>query len=182
MSKAYCIIQARTGSTRLPGKVLMDIGGRPMLARVVERCREAKSLEGVVVATSVLPGDDPIAELAATSGWLCVRGSEDDVLDRYHQAATAVDADEIVRVTADCPLIDPAIIDLVLGTLRESGADYAANTVAPRTYPRGLDTEAFTRAALETAWREAEAEAQRCLLYTSPSPRDGLLSRMPSSA
>lgn len=147
------IIQARMSSTRLPGKVLLDLGGQPMLARVVERTRAARSIDRVVVATTVEPEDEPIVALCNSRGWSVSRGSRDDVLDRYYQAAIADGADLIVRITSDCPVIDPEIIDRVVKRL-EGAADYASNINPRRTFPRGLDVEAFTFAALSTAWRE----------------------------
>ena len=131
------------GSTRLPGKVLAPIGGEPMLARVVERASAARSIDRLVVATTTAPGDDPIVDLALERHWDVARGSVDDVLDRYYQAAVEREATIVVRVTSDCPLIDPAIIDAVVARLRDSDADYASNTLEPRTYPRGLDVEAM---------------------------------------
>jgi spore coat polysaccharide biosynthesis protein SpsF len=147
------IIQARMSSTRLPGKVLLDLAGQPMLARVVERARLARSIDRVVVATTVEPEDEPIVALCNSRGWSVSRGSRDDVLDRYYQAALADGADPIVRITSDCPLIDPEIIDSVVKRL-DGTVDYASNINPQRTFPRGLDVEAFTFAALSTAWRE----------------------------
>ena len=154
------IVQARTGSTRLPGKVLADIEGRPMLVRVLERASRARLVDRIVVATTDRPADDDVEALCAAEGVACHRGSADDVLDRYAQAARRFGADTVVRLTGDCPLLDPAVVDLVVAALRDSGADYATNTLPP-TFPDGLDVEAFTRAALERAWREAELPAER---------------------
>jgi len=150
------IIQARLSSTRLPGKVLLDLAGEPMLARVVARTRRAKTLAGVVVATSTHASDDPIAALSAKRGWPCFRGSLDDVLDRYYQAARAYRADVVVRITSDCPLIDPEVIDRVVGELlaRQPEVHYASNVAPRRTFPRGLDTEAVRFDALARAWFE----------------------------
>jgi spore coat polysaccharide biosynthesis protein SpsF len=147
------IIQARMSSTRLPGKVLLDLAGEPMLARVVERARQARSIDRVIVATTVESEDEPIVALCDSRGWSVSRGSRDDVLDRYYQAALADGADPIVRITSDCPVIDSEIIDSVVKRL-DGTADYASNINPRRTFPRGLDVEAFTFAALSTAWRE----------------------------
>jgi spore coat polysaccharide biosynthesis protein SpsF len=147
------IIQARMSSTRLPGKVLLDLAGEPMLARVVERTRRARTIDRVIVATTVESEDEPIAELCRARGWVVSRGSRDDVLDRYYQAAVAARADPIVRITSDCPLTDPEIIDRVVKRL-DGTVDYASNINPRRTFPRGLDVEAFTFAALSAAWRD----------------------------
>ena len=158
------IIQARMSSTRLPGKVLKEIAGKPMLAWVVERARKAHTVSEVVIATTVEPSDDPIVSFCAQMGYACTRGSLEDVLDRYYQAARAYQADVVVRVTADCPLIDPAEIDHVVREYQRSGVDFAANRLPPpfgRTYPIGLDTEVCSFAALERAWREAKEPYQR---------------------
>jgi spore coat polysaccharide biosynthesis protein SpsF len=175
--RTVAIIQARMASSRLPGKVLMDLAGTPMLGRVVERTREARSTEAVVVATTDEPSDDPIMDYCKAGGIDVVRGSHFDVLDRYHAAAQAVQAKIVIRITADCPLIDPGLIDDTVGALlgravpgaASGGApaatfDFAANRLPPpwrRTYPIGLDTEACTFAALETAWREAKQPVER---------------------
>jgi spore coat polysaccharide biosynthesis protein SpsF len=161
MARTVAIIQARTGSSRLPGKVLLPLLGQPILTRVVERTRRAKLVDEVVVATTRLPADDAIAQLAANSGWALVRGSETDLLERYLAAASAHDADVIVRITSDCPLIDPELVDDVIRARHDTGVDYAANNLEPRTYPRGLDVEAVTRAALERANAEDRSPASR---------------------
>ncbi len=158
--KAVAIVQARMGSTRLPGKVLMDIGGRTMLERVVERARRAELLQEVVVATTVEPADDALADLATQKGWAVFRGSQDDVLERYEQAARRFDARVIVRITSDCPLIDPGVVDDVVRALTRSGADYCSNCLR-RTFPRGLDVEAMTRDSLEIMAEEATLPHER---------------------
>jgi spore coat polysaccharide biosynthesis protein SpsF len=138
------IIQARMGSTRLPGKVLKDLAGEPMLARVVERTRRAGMLNEVVVATSVLPTDDRIAQLCAERGWTCFRGSETDVLDRYYHAALEFQADIIVRVTSDCPLIDPQLIDRHVERLMKRWAEVDLVTnMLQQSFPLGLAVEAL---------------------------------------
>jgi spore coat polysaccharide biosynthesis protein SpsF len=155
------IIQARSGSTRLPGKVLMDIAGYPMVSRVVQRSRQARLLTEVVLATSTEERDEPLARLAAQLDVPCFRGSEGDVLSRFFGATQAFNADLVVRLTADCPLLDGAVIDQVVRVFQESeGMDYVSNTLE-RTYPRGLDTEVFTRDALARAHREAKLPYER---------------------
>jgi glutamate-1-semialdehyde 2,1-aminomutase/spore coat polysaccharide biosynthesis protein SpsF len=154
------IIQARMGSSRFPGKTLADLAGRPMLSRVVERVSQSRAINKVVVATSIAAGDDPIAELCAKEGVPCFRGSEDDVLDRFYGAAKEHGADVVVRITADCPLIDAAVIDCVVERFQGSNCDYASN-VLHYTYPDGLDTEVFSMAALAEAWREAKKPSER---------------------
>lgn len=151
--RAVAVIQARTGSTRLPRKVLEDIGGEPMLSRVVARVGRASRVDAVVVATTTSPSDDVLASLANEQGWLLTRGSTDDVLDRYRQAVDEHGGDVILRVCSDCPLTSPEVIDRVIAAVADDDAvDYAANNFDPATYPKGLDVEAFTRAALDAAW------------------------------
>ncbi len=147
------IIQARMSSTRLPGKVLLDLAGEPMLARVVARTQRAKTIDRTIVATTVEPEDEPIVALCYARGWAVSRGSRDDVLDRYYQAAVSDGADPIVRITSDCPLIDPEVIDRVVERLT-AGVDYASNINPTRTFPRGLDVEAFTFVSLAAAWQD----------------------------
>ncbi len=158
--KTVAVIQARMGSTRLPGKVLMDISGRSMLEWVINRTRGARTLDEVVVATSVSPDDDVIATECDTFGVSIFRGSENDVLDRYYKAADAFQADPIVRITSDCPLIDPVIIDGVVAEFTDKAVDYACNTLE-RGYPRGLNVEVFSRGALKKAWQRAEKPHER---------------------
>jgi spore coat polysaccharide biosynthesis protein SpsF len=154
------IIQARMGSTRLPGKVMADIAGEPMLQRVVERVDRATKLNGIVVATSCSLEDNPIEELCQKLATNCVRGSEHDVLDRYYQAALQHQVDCIVRLTADCPLADPQVIDRVIGAYIPGEHDYVSN-IDPPTFPDGLDTEVFSFSTLERAWRNATLRSQR---------------------
>jgi spore coat polysaccharide biosynthesis protein SpsF len=158
--KIVAIIQARMGSSRLPGKVLADICGRPMLYYVHSRAQQARSLNLVTVATSNQPSDDVVESFCATSGVPCFRGSQNDVLDRYYRAAKHFDSDIIVRLTADCPLLDPIIIDKVVQTFISGGFDYVSNCQDP-TYPDGLDTEVFTWKALERAWQDARRPSER---------------------
>ena len=167
------IVQARMGSTRLPGKIAMDIGGHSMLARVVTRARRARSATRTIVATTTSAADDGVPAMAGALGVDVFRGDEDDVLDRYYQAARAARADVVVRVTADCPLIEPEILDTVVRAFVAAAppADFAANTLR-RTYPQGLDVEVASFAALERAWREARRPYQRShvfpYLYENP--------------
>ena len=154
------IIQARMKSTRLPGKVLADICGKPMLHYVIARAKRAKMANLVVVATSADPADDLIEEFCAANAVPCFRGSENDVLERYYRAAMQFDANIIVRLTADCPLIDPLVIDQVTQRILESNSDYVSN-VLQLTFPDGLDTEVLTFDALARAWHEATLPSER---------------------
>jgi spore coat polysaccharide biosynthesis protein SpsF len=154
------VVQARMTSTRLPGKVLEPVLGRPLLAYGLERLRDVAGAPIRVVATTANGVDDAIARVAAEEGFLVVRGSEHDVLDRFAQAATRTEADVVVRVTADCPLIDPEIVDDVIARYLAGGVDYVSNTIE-RTYPRGLDVEVMRAAALLEAAAEAQTPAQR---------------------
>jgi spore coat polysaccharide biosynthesis protein SpsF len=150
---AAVIVQARFGSTRLPGKVLRPIGGRPALASVLERCRRIPGIDVVVCAVPDDRASDPVAEVARAAGAVVFHGAEYDVLDRYDRAARCVGATTVLRVTSDCPLIDPLLCGAVLAALGDAGVDYACNNMPP-LWPHGLDCEAFwaehlARAALE---------------------------------
>jgi len=153
-------LQARMSSTRLPGKVMKPILGRPMVARQVERLRRCAGLDDLVVATSHRADDDPIAALCAAEGVACFRGSLDDVLDRFVQAARLHHADHVVRFTGDCPLAEPEMIDVLVRFHLDGGFDYSCNCNPP-TLPDGLDAEVFTRAALEAAWQESRDPFER---------------------
>ncbi|HEY6329369.1 MAG TPA: glycosyltransferase family protein [Blastocatellia bacterium] len=157
------IVQARMGSTRLPGKVLMDLAGEPMLERCLSRVARAQYLDNVIVATSGLEADDTIRHFCSRRGWDCFSGNENDVLDRYYQAARAYAVDIVARITSDCPLIEPEIVDWVIRDFVAGFPlmDYASNTIGQRTFPRGLDVEVFSFAALERAWTEDENPAWR---------------------
>lgn len=159
--KNVVIIQARMGSTRLPGKVLKTLAGRTVLAHVIERVQAFQNIHEIVVATTLGTQDEPIVEEAEKRGVMVYRGSESDVLSRYYEAALQVQADTVIRITSDCPLIDPEVSSFVIREYLGNGKyDYASNTLE-RTYPRGLDTEVFSFASLETAHREARESHER---------------------
>ncbi len=158
--RQVCIVQARMASTRLPGKVLEAIGTTPVLAHVLGRCRSIGGVDAVVCATVEGPDGDAIAALAESVGAAVFRGAERDVLARYHDAAHAAGAEIVLRVTSDCPLIDPEICAAVLRLRDREAADYAANNL-PRSWPHGLDCEAFTIAALDAAAATATAPEDR---------------------
>lgn len=162
--KTVAIIQARMSSSRLPGKVLKPSYGRTMLERMVERVKLAQTLDDVVVATTTDPSDEQIERFCNKNGIKVFRGNLQDVLDRYYQAAKVYKADIIVRLTGDCPLIDPVLIDEVVRDLVEKKVDFSCNRLPPpftRTYPIGLDVEACTFSALETAWKNAVEKHER---------------------
>jgi glutamate-1-semialdehyde-2,1-aminomutase len=148
------------GSTRLPGKVLADIGGEAMLSHIVERVRRSCMIGQVIVATSTAGEDDVLAEYCREKGFAVFRGSESDVLDRYYQTAKVYGADTIVRITGDCPVIDAEVIDRVIAAYLSDECEYASNILVC-TYPDGLDAEVFSFEALETAWREARRAGDR---------------------
>lgn len=158
--KVVAIIQARMGSTRLPGKVLEDVAGETVLARCLNRVRRARLIDEVLVATTDQPVDEAVVGECKRVGAQVFRGDQNDVLDRYFRAAQYVKADVIVRITSDCPLIDPDITDKTIGAFLETYPDYASNSIV-RTYPRGLDTEVMTRDALSHAWRVARQPCER---------------------
>ncbi len=162
-------VQARMGSTRLPGKVLSPLHGRPALLAIVERLSRVRALDGIAVLTSVAAGDDAIAALCETAGVTCVRGDEQDVLDRFHVAAERLGPELIVRVTADCPLVDPEVVsDLLDLHASRSELDYVSVATGAigaeaglRRFPDGLDAEAFASSVLDEAWREATDPYER---------------------
>jgi len=161
--ETVAVVQARMTSTRLPGKVMMPVLGKPLLGYELERIARAKSISRIVVATTTNETDDLVERYVSSLGFGVYRGSENDVLGRYREAAAAFDAAVVVRLTADCPLIDPAVIDLVVDVFSNDAAmpDYASNILGRRTYPRGLDTEVFTAEALKRSEQEASLPSER---------------------
>jgi spore coat polysaccharide biosynthesis protein SpsF len=156
------IIQARMGSTRLPGKVMLPLAGEPLLLRMLQRVQAASVPFDLVVATSVSPEDQPVRETSRKAGVQCFSGHPTDLLDRHYKAALAAQPELVVKIPSDCPLIDPAVIDRVLS----SAADFAGtfdfiSNLHPPSYPDGNDVEVMTFGALETAWREAGRPFER---------------------
>src|SRR6202521_6107103 len=163
MTKTVAIAQARMQSTRTPGKVLRNLGGQPVLQWTIDALNAATGIDQVVLATSLLPADDVIAKYCGRANIEHFRGSEDDVLDRFYQCAKQYNADIILRLTCDCPFLDPTVISQVVKLREMTNASYASN-VDPPSYPDGLDVECFTFAALESAWKEAVRHSDRdCL-------------------
>ena len=167
MKKIVCIVQARMESTRLPRKVLKNIVGKPMLWHVIYRLKKSRLIDEIVVATTTRDEDKAIVKLAKDSDVESFAGSDEDVVDRYYHAAITHKADIIVRVTADCPLIDPNVVDRVIEYFLKGDFDYVNNTYVGActdrklTYPDGLDTEVFSFDALEKAWKEAKMPSER---------------------
>lgn len=167
MPRVIAVIQGRMSSSRLPGKILADVASQPMLQRVFIRTSRATTVSETIFATTTDPSDDPVAEYCDFSGVPIIRGSLYDVLDRYYQTAKQAKADVVVRITADCPVIDPALIDDVVKMILETGDsryDFVANRLPPpyhRTYPIGLDVEACRFEVLERAWNEAKEPQHR---------------------
>lgn len=154
------ILQARVSSSRLPAKVLKPLLGQPMLLRQVERIKRSKTIDQLVIATSLDSSDDPIAELCQEHGLTCYRGELHDVLDRFYRAALPYAPAHVVRLTGDCPVLDPVLLDEVVRFHLEGAFDYASNAI-PATFPDGLDVEVFRYVCLEQAWREATLPSQR---------------------
>jgi len=156
------VIQARTGSSRLPGKVLLPLAGKPLLVRMLERVLRASYVGTLVIATTTDVADDPIESICYENGWNIYRGHPTDLLDRHYQAAKQFQADAVVKIPSDCPLIDPAIIDKVLSVYLENHpeVDFVSN-LHPATYPDGNDVEVMKFSVLETAWKEATLPMER---------------------
>ncbi len=152
------ILQARTGSTRLPGKVLLPVLGQPLLAVLLDRVRPAQQVQKWIVATTELPQDEAIESLASNMGFACYRGHPEDCLDRYYRAACAYSADHVVRLTADNPLVEADFVDWVVDQYQQASpeCDYASSGLS-HTFPTGLSVEVFSFAALEVAWREDQS-------------------------
>jgi len=159
--KTICIIQARFNATRLPGKVLEEVSGMPLLEYEINRIKQAKKIDKIVVATTINDADDKIIELCKKIGVDYFRGSEADVLNRHYECSQKYpEYNIIVRITGDCPLIDPKVIDQVINFFEQGNYDYASN-VAPPTYPDGMDVEVFTAAALDKAQKNANLASHR---------------------
>ncbi len=158
--KIIAIIQARMSSTRLPGKVLKEISGKPMLWYVVNRTLLSPSIDKVIIATSIDDSDDPIAAFCEKEKIECFRGDLENVLSRYWQVAKNEGADVIIRVTGDCPFVDGKLIEEGIKDFLDSGVDYLSNTIE-RTYPRGFDFEIFTHNSLDTAYKNAVEEPEK---------------------
>jgi spore coat polysaccharide biosynthesis protein SpsF len=162
--KTGAIIQTRMGSTRLPGKVMLDLFDRPVIGHVIERVKNSKFIDDIIIATTTLKQDDVIEEQAEKNGVHCFRGSEEDVLSRYYLGAKENNLDVVVRITSDCPLIDPVVTDRVIDEFKKNDYDLVANVGSGpglRTYPRGLDTEVFSFRNLEEAFINAKEKYQR---------------------
>jgi len=154
------VVQARTSSTRLPGKILKDLGGQPLLLRMMERLRRVRTPARCVVAMTTDPDDDVIESLCARHGVERYRGHPTDLLDRHYRAARAFGASTVAKIPSDCPLIDPAVVDRVLARFERGDCDYASN-LHPASYPDGNDVEVMGIDALEAAWREAVLPMER---------------------
>ena len=158
--KTVAIVQARMGSTRFPNKVMQPLAGMPMIGFLLQRLQGAATVDHIILATADGPANQPLVDYVRSLGISVYQGSESDVLDRYYQAAKLAGATQVVRITGDCPLLDPALVDQVVQRLQQGDVAYVSN-VAPPTYPDGLDCEAFTFGALEQAWQEAKQPAER---------------------
>ncbi len=154
------VTQARTGSTRLPGKVLMEVNGTPLLKIHLDRLKKSKEADKIIVATTICEEDNIIEELAKEWGYEVFRGSENDVLDRFYQAVKMFNPLWVVRVTSDCPLIDPMLVDKVIEFTKSNNKDYGSNVIE-ETFPDGQDVEVFKFMALEMAWNSAIKESER---------------------
>jgi len=162
--KVTCIIQARVGSTRLPNKILLKVSDKEILIHVVERVLRATKIDEVIVATTTSPNDKLVVDLIENFNHERVttfQGSEEDVLDRYYQAAKKSNSDIVVRITSDCPLIDWELLDHMVNTFVDGDYDYISNVLTKRTYPRGLDVEVFSFSVLEKMWETCEKQRER---------------------
>ena len=154
------IVQCRTGSTRLPGKILKDLGGKNLLSVFMERIKKSKEPDGIVIATTNLSEDDIIMGMCKKNNWLCFRGSTLDLLDRYYQCAKFFSADVIAKIPSDTPFNDPKLVDLVFKTYEDGDFDYVSN-LHPPTFPGGFDCEVFSFDALEKSWKNARKDYER---------------------
>ena len=154
------ISQARTGSTRFPNKILQKVNGESLLSIHIRRIKNSKKINFIIIATTNKKGDDVVEEEANNLSVKCFRGSEEDVLDRFYQAAKPYNADYVVRLTSDCPLIDPNLIDKIIKIAIKSEVDYCSNTLV-ESYPDGQDIEVFSFSSLEKAWNESKLNSER---------------------
>jgi spore coat polysaccharide biosynthesis protein SpsF len=161
--KVHIIIQARMGSARMPGKILKNLSGLPMLYHIVERCRRSEKASDTIVATTLSSGDDGVVGLCRKMGVSYFRGSENDVLSRYYEAAKVFDSKVVVRVNADCPLVDPRLIDICIRKFNGSfpNIDYISNNMPTRTFPVGFDVEVFSFNSLQHAHNNAKKQYER---------------------
>jgi len=158
--KFVAIVQARMGSNRLPGKVMLDVEGKPLIFLVMHRLSLAKTIDAIVLATTDSCKDDVLSDYCHEQHWICYRGSENDVLDRFYQAALLTGATVVVRITADCPLLDPEVVDKTVRAYEAGECEYVSNALE-FSYPEGLDVEVFGITVLEQAWREARLKSER---------------------
>jgi len=158
--KVVAIVQARMGSTRLPGKIMREVNGKPLIGYLLERLGRVKNIEQIVLATSVDPQNDLVEAFVRRQGLEVFRGEEQDVLDRFYQAAKVFNAEVVVRICGDCPLLAPEVVEQTVALFLEKDVDYVSNTLN-RTYPDGLDVEVFSFAVLECAWKEARLPSER---------------------
>lgn len=174
--KTAAIIQARMGSTRLPGKILKDLMGKTVLQHVIERVQQAKNIDEIIIATTTLAQDDVVADEALKCGANYFRGSENDVLARYYGAAKENNVDIVVRITSDCPLIDPFVTDEIIRYFKQDNmydiVTNAGSDLSKRTFPRGLDTEVFSFQSLERAYQQADKDYQH--EHVTPYINDGI--------
>lgn len=162
ISKTGVVVQARMGSSRLPGKVLEKVGGATVLDTLITRLRRCKTIDLIVVASTIEPKDQPILELAESRGVEVFAGSENDVLDRYYRASEHFGLDTIVRVTGDCPLVDPEVLDEMVKSFLDSDFEFVSNSEPlPTSWPDGMDVSVFSRKALKLAWKNATLPSER---------------------
>lgn len=160
MKNITAVIQARLGSTRLQGKTMMTLRGEPLIGHLIKRIQRSEYISDIIIATTAKEKDDPIVKFAKERNLKYYRGSEDDVLDRFYQAAVAFHLETIVRVTPDCPMLDPRVTDRVIKAYLSGNYDYVSNSLVP-TYPDGFDTEVFSFEVLAQAWRDAKLPSER---------------------
>jgi spore coat polysaccharide biosynthesis protein SpsF len=176
--RIIAVTQARLGSTRLPGKILKEVDGTTLLGLHIHRVLKSKKIDELIVATTISPDDDAVERFANEKKLGSYRGSVNDVLDRFYQAIKNKNADYVVRLTSDCPLIDASLIDKIVAYAVDNKLEYCSNTLDPH-YPDGQDVEVFTFAALEQAWREAKLISERehvtPFIWKNSSFKDGTL-------